>query len=162
MTVIKIKNSSVAGKLPTDSDIVAAELALNLADQKLYSKDVNGNIFEIGASEGAQVPGGDTPPTNGNEIGAVLDINNQLPYWDGTQWVPIAGDEVQNLVTLDVNVAGATDGQVLAYDGNNWVAVEPATLAVDVDLGYTPAGGTVPTPLVMTLQSRWQTGQRQV
>ena len=148
MTVIKIKNSSVAGKEPTDSDIVAAELALNLADKKLYSKDTDGNIFEIGASDGAQVPGGDTPPTNGNEIGDLFfdTINNQLLYWDGTQWVPIAGDEVQNLDDLlDVDVDSAADGQVLAYDGNNWVAVEPATLAVDVDLGYTPAadGGTV-------------------
>ena len=120
MTVIKIKNSSVAGKLPTDSDIVAAELALNLADQKLYSKDTDGNIFEIGASEGAQVPGGDTPPTNGNEIGDLFfdTINNQLLYWDGTQWVPIAGDEVQKLNDLeDVTITDPQTDDLLVWNG---------------------------------------------
>ena len=42
-------------------------------------------------------------------------------------------------------VTGAVDGQVLAYNGADWVAVSPASLAVDVDLDYTAAadGGTV-------------------
>ena len=52
-TVVKIKQSAVAGRLPTHgtgnaTDIVQGELALNTADQKLYSKDGSGSIFEIG------------------------------------------------------------------------------------------------------------------
>ena len=52
-TIVKIKQSSVAGRLPThntlaSTDIVQGELALNTADQKLYSKDSSGAIFEIG------------------------------------------------------------------------------------------------------------------
>ena len=57
-TIVKIKQSSVAGRLPThntaaSTDIVQGELALNTADQKLYSKDSSGSIFEIGAASGA-------------------------------------------------------------------------------------------------------------
>ena len=53
-TIVKIKQSSVAGRLPThntssSTDIVQGELALNTADQKLYSKDSSGTVFEIGA-----------------------------------------------------------------------------------------------------------------
>ncbi len=52
-TVVKIKQSAVAGRLPTHgtgnaTDIVQGELALNTADQKLYSKDSSNTIFEIG------------------------------------------------------------------------------------------------------------------
>ena len=89
-----------------------------------------------------------TPPGSGNQVGDLFfdTSTNTLLYWDGSQWVPIAGDEALALDDLsDVVVAGATDGQVLAYNGTNWVPVSPASLAVDVDLGYTPAadGGTV-------------------
>ena len=131
MTVIKIKNSSVAGKAPVAGDIVAAELALNLADKKLYSKDANDNIFEIGASEGANVPGGPTPPTNGNEIGDLFfdTVNNQLLYWDGSQWVPIAGDEVQKLDDLeDVTILNPAAGELLVWNGSEWANSDPGYL----------------------------------
>ena len=147
-TRIIIKNSNVAGKAPAAGDLEAAELALNLKDQKLYSKDADGNVFELSGGGDAQVPGGDTPPGSGNQVGDLFfdTSTNTLLYWDGSQWVPIAGDEALALDDLsDVTVTGAVDGQVLAYNGTNWVPVSPASLAVDVDLGYTAAadGGTV-------------------
>ena len=45
----------------------------------------------------------------------------------------------------DVDTAGASDGRVLGYSGGSWSPVDPASLSVDVDLGYTPAAdkGTV-------------------
>lgn len=51
-TKIKIKQSSVSGNIPTASQLDQGELALNTADQKMYSKDSNGVIFEVGASSG--------------------------------------------------------------------------------------------------------------
>ena len=65
---IRIKNTSVSGKVPTADKIDVAELCVNLKDRKLYSKDADDNIFELGGG-GAQVPGGNTPPPSGNEIG---------------------------------------------------------------------------------------------
>jgi hypothetical protein len=56
-TVVKIKQSAVAGRLPTHgtgnaTDILQGELALNTADQILYSKDSSNTIFQIGGSSG--------------------------------------------------------------------------------------------------------------
>ena len=41
---IKLKRSSVLGKVPTDSDLQHGELALNFRDRKLYFKDANNDI----------------------------------------------------------------------------------------------------------------------
>ena len=45
----------------------------------------------------------------------------------------------------DVDTSGATNGMVLSYNGSTWVPVSAASIAIDVDLGYTPAAdkGTV-------------------
>ena len=56
-TTVKIKQSSVASKIPVAGDISQGELALNTTDQKLYSKDGSGTIFEIGASSGGGAAG---------------------------------------------------------------------------------------------------------
>lgn len=52
-TKIKIKQSSVSGNIPTSGQLDQGELALNTADQKMYSKDSNGTVFEIGGTGGA-------------------------------------------------------------------------------------------------------------
>ena len=66
-TKIYIKNSSVAGKVPAAGDIDAVELALNLKDQKLYSKDADGNIFELR---------GRVYSVNGETGDVVLEVND--------------------------------------------------------------------------------------
>jgi hypothetical protein len=50
-TVVKIKQSTVAGKKPVSGDLQQGELALNVTDQILYSKDSNGDIFAIGSEK---------------------------------------------------------------------------------------------------------------
>ena len=59
---IKVKQSSVASKIPTTGDLVLGELALNTYDGKLYAKKDNGTatIVEIGAAGGGG--GGSTDP----------------------------------------------------------------------------------------------------
>jgi len=52
---IKIKRSSVAGKIPTTGQLELGELAVNTTDGKLYTKkEVSGvaSVVEIGASSG--------------------------------------------------------------------------------------------------------------
>jgi hypothetical protein len=49
-STIITKNSSTAAAIPTPSDLVEAELAINTADRRLYSKDSAGNIIEVGGS----------------------------------------------------------------------------------------------------------------
>nr|BDD46109.1 hypothetical protein 8 [bacterium] len=143
MTVIKIKNSTVSGRVPTSTQIQTAELALNLRDKKLYSKDDNGEIFEIGAA--GDIPSGDTPPTSGNNVGDLFydTAKELLLFWNGDDWEEVKVDSTTlwdedkdngklypRTLTNDVQVGGtaadpnislnASDGSAL-FDGNVFV-----------------------------------------
>ena len=140
-TTIKIKSTTTAGKIPTTSDLEIAELGLNLADEKLYSRNASG-IFEIGKP--GEVPSGGTPDRPAvPELGDLFyDITiDALLYWNGTDWVPVGNEAVALNDLTDVDTTGVTDGMVIAYDqaSGEWKPVNPASLSVDVDLGYTPA-----------------------
>jgi hypothetical protein len=145
---IRIKNTNVAGKIPGADKLDTAELCINLKDQKLYSKDADGNVFELGKTA---VNNGPTPPGSGNEIGDLWWDGDNLLVWNGSSWEIVGavtsvngevGDVVLELGDLnDVAVDGVVDEQVLVYDANQgkWVPASASSLAVDVDLGYTPA-----------------------
>lgn len=55
-SVIRIKRSSVRGKVPNTSHLSTGELALNLADKRIYSSNGN-SIFEIGSNPDSLVVG---------------------------------------------------------------------------------------------------------
>ena len=98
-TTIKIKSTTTVGKVPTTSDLEVSELGLNLADQKLYSRN-SGGIFQIGKA--GEVPSGGTldrpdSPTVG-DLFFDTDLGS-LIYWDGSAWVPV-GDEALALDDL--------------------------------------------------------------
>ena len=86
--VFKLKNSTQAGKVPAADDLQTAELALNLVDQKLYSKDASGTVFEIG-----KVKISETAPDSasaGELWWADTDVDDgggRLYVWTGDEWV---------------------------------------------------------------------------
>jgi hypothetical protein len=45
--VLKIKRTTVSGRIPTANQVSEGELALNLADRRLYSKDHLGEVFRL-------------------------------------------------------------------------------------------------------------------
>jgi len=45
---IKIKNSSTAGAIPTSSDLVQGELAINVTDKTIFTKNASGSVTELG------------------------------------------------------------------------------------------------------------------
>ena len=47
---IRIKNTNVPGKVPGADKLDPAELCINLKDKKLFSKDVDGSVFELGGT----------------------------------------------------------------------------------------------------------------
>ena len=51
-TVIKLKRSTVADRVPTTSDLVDGEVAINIADKKIYVNN-GGTITEISDSTGS-------------------------------------------------------------------------------------------------------------
>jgi hypothetical protein len=82
-SVVKIKRSSLAGKSPTTSNITTGELALNLADGRLYSSNGT-SVFEIGANTHSMTVGNGvfsiangaiTFPTRDGNNGQVLRTN---------------------------------------------------------------------------------------
>ena len=46
-TVIKLKKSETASSVPTTSNLVAGEVAVNTAAQKIYVRDSSNNIVEV-------------------------------------------------------------------------------------------------------------------
>jgi hypothetical protein len=57
-TIIKPKRSESANSVPSGSDLAAGEIAINSADQKIYTKQADGTIVEIankGAEEGIAI-----------------------------------------------------------------------------------------------------------
>ena len=56
-TTIKIKNSSTSGSVPAAGNLVQGELAVNLADRKIFSKTSGGTVVEL--SGGARGAGSD-------------------------------------------------------------------------------------------------------
>ena len=49
-TKIVTKNSSTASAVPTASDLVQGELAVNVADKRLFTEDNGGSIVELGTN----------------------------------------------------------------------------------------------------------------
>jgi hypothetical protein len=46
-TVLKLLRSTVPGRVPTAAQVAQGQLALNLPDRRLYSKDHNNEVFRI-------------------------------------------------------------------------------------------------------------------
>ena len=45
--VIKIKRSETSSSAPSTSDLATHEIAMNVADQKIYTKNAAGNIVTV-------------------------------------------------------------------------------------------------------------------
>lgn len=111
-----VKNSTLGGKVPSAAQLQPGELALNLTDQKLYSKDVGGTVFEIGKPEELDKgPTSQRPPTPiQGDLYYDTDINTLL-YWDGTEWVEMGRVKVDLLYQSNGNNAGVVTNTA----GNN-------------------------------------------
>ena len=78
-------------------DLNVAELGLNLADKKLYSKDGSGNVFQIGAA--GEVPSGDTAGRPGSPSVGDLYFDTDLDlliYWNGSEWVEVGAGALKS------------------------------------------------------------------
>ena len=119
MNVIRLKRTAVAAHVPAATDLVDGELALNLADRKMFAKDAAGTVFEIGGTSYAQV---------------------DSPHFTGIPTAPTAApgantDQLANTAFVKAAVDAAVGGLDFQKDVLN-VQVD-ATL----DPGATPAMG---------------------
>lgn len=96
---IKIKRSTVAGKVPTTSDLSAGELAVNIADGKLFTRKETGgvaSIVEIGAGGG----GSSSPSGPILQSKQVIDTNQTLT--SGYNGLSIGPVDIANGYTVEV------------------------------------------------------------
>lgn len=144
-TKILIKKSVTGGASPLTGDIDQAELAVNLVDRKIYTKDNGGAIITL---DGAYVDS--TAPGNPAEGDLWYDTaNNLLKAHNGSSFVS-AG--YQNLSDLeDVTISSVAAGEILKWSGsafiNNTLAEAGIQAASDTQtdarsaISVTDAGG---------------------
>ena len=82
---IILKKSSVAAKVPLSTDLEVGEIAVNLVDQKLYSKKADGTVVLVGTGSGGA----------GDVVGAASSTDNAVTRFDGT-----TGKLIQNSAVI--------------------------------------------------------------
>jgi hypothetical protein len=123
-STIVTKNSSTAAAAPTAGQLTQGELAVNVTDKKLYTKDSGGSVVKIVGGLGNQeanavaITGG---TVNGTSVGATtastgaftnLKLNGSTSGYVGLQAAATAGSTTYVLPSAD-----GTNGQVLATNG---------------------------------------------
>lgn len=85
---IQFKRSNVAGKRPLPADLAEGELAINIKDSTLFTKNADGTIIDLGFAKGGKVDGninqvsgsfttvGDVRTTGGNVISETGEIRS--------------------------------------------------------------------------------------
>jgi len=87
--VIKLKQSSVVGRVPTISNLVQGEIAVNTADEKIYTKNSSGAIVELG--KGSEFTSSNTAPSSPADGAHWFDPQTAILYVRVTgQWLDIA------------------------------------------------------------------------
>jgi len=113
-TKIVTKNSSTASAVPTASDLVQGELAVNVADKRLFTEDNGGSIIELGTNPS-------TIDINAGTIdGAII---------GGTTPAAITGSTVTS--TGNIVVTGTVDGRDVATDGTKLDGIEAGANVTD-------------------------------
>jgi len=116
--VIKLKQSSVAGKIPASSTLTQGELAINTTDEKLYTKNSSGNVVELlgtssGGGGGINFTSAATAPSSPTAGDVWYDSTEDNVYmWVGFKWLHIGGyDEFNIPTTYD-----GGDSETTTYD----------------------------------------------
>jgi len=83
MPDIILKRSTTASTVPTANDLSVGELAINTADQRLYSKHNNGSVFAVpgvitATSIDFTTSNGTSKTIEANVTGTVSNINSNL------------------------------------------------------------------------------------
>jgi hypothetical protein len=154
-SILKLKKSSVVGKVPLTTDLDFGELALNYADGKLYYKKSNGttiDAFQAGASSGGGgVTVSDTAPVSPSASALWWDSTIgqlRIYYNDGdtSQWV----DAVNTQGIAGTNGSNGVDGKTVLSG-----TVNPTSQGVDGDFYINTATSFIFGPKV---SGTWPTG----
>jgi len=143
---IKPKKSSTASEVPLAADLEVAEIAVNTADGKLFTKHTDNSIKEIvgGSGGGAtaiddltDVDTSTTPPTDGQ----VLTWDNANSQWEPANAPSGGATAIDDLTDVDTTTVAPTDGQALVWNNgaSQW---EPGGVSGEIEWTLTANGTT--------------------
>ena len=137
MPVIVTKNSSTASAVPTSSDLVQGELAVNVADKRLFTEDNSAQIIELGTNPTSITTGAITASGTVTANGQFVNGNALL-----------TGGSINNIIIGNSTAAAVTGTVVTASTG----FVGGLTGNVVGNLSGNTSGGTHTGPVVGDLQ----------
>ena len=129
-TKIVTKNSSTAGAAPTATDLVQGELAVNVADKRLFTEDNSGAIVELGTNPATEITanaGIALPDSQKATFGAGDDL--QIYHDGGNSYIDDVG-------TGDLVIRGSSAVYLQKYAGENMLK---ATADAGVQVFYNNA-----------------------
>ena len=106
-TKIVTKNSSTASAVPTASDLVQGELAVNVADKRLFTEDNGGSIVELGTNPSTLTVTGEITANGGIDVDGTATM-------DGLT-VENTASAVARLETTDTSVSLGQEIGALEY-----------------------------------------------
>ena len=144
---IILKKTSTAAKVPLPADLDIGEIAVNLADQKLYSKNASGTIVLVGqGSSGAGTVtsvGGTSPVTSSGGVAPVISLASGY----GDTQNPYASKTANFMLAAPNGVAGAPSFRAMVVadvptlnqstTGSAATLSTGRTIAITGDLSYT-------------------------
>jgi hypothetical protein len=114
-TKIILKKSGTSGGAPLGTDLEAGEIALNLADRKIYTKNGAGVITRL---DGAYVDS--VAPANAVEGDLWFDTAaNLLKAHNGSSFQSAGYQTIAALE--DTTITAVSAGEVLKWSGSNWI-----------------------------------------
>ena len=116
--IVQIKRSSVAGRQPNVADLQVGELAVNLMDGILYTKDGNGNLIIIGSQTTSNVvESGNLYFSNVRAIDAVQPAKTELEVTNSGSTAYLFDQYSGNNPTIYVNA-----GDTIAFSLGNFTS----------------------------------------
>lgn len=125
---LKLKRSETASSAPTTSDIAVGEVAMNLADRILYSRDSSDNIIKVATTDLVN----DTTPS----LGGNLDVNGNSIVSSSNGNISITPNGTGKVILdgLSHPTADGSAGQFLKTDGSGNLAFASVTQATGNEL----------------------------
>jgi len=133
--ILKPKRSNTAANVPTTSNLSSGEIAVNMADQKIY---INNGTAVV------QIGGGTLPSLNGVVI--ATPTSGQVLQYNGTNWINATSSGGSSNITAQglYENSNTISANYTIGTGNNAMSAGPITVATGVTV-------TVPTGSAWTI-----------
>jgi hypothetical protein len=140
-STIVTKNSSTASAVPVTGDLTQGELAVNVTDKKLYTKDSGGTVVKLVGGLGNQeanavaITGGSI---NGTTVGATTASTGAFTTLSASSTTTLSGGTANGVAYLNGSKV-VTTGSALTFDGSK-LAFGSAASHQQLDINLSAGG----------------------